>query len=76
MVLSTLSSLQDPEEWVYGAFSDYNLGYCNWILKRSIIPIVILIGSYQGFLIAEIDFFQLNPGTSTEEDHFMNPMRQ
>ena len=38
---------------------------CNWILKRSIIPTGILIGSYQGFLIAEIDFFRLNPGTST-----------
>ena len=36
---------------------------CNWILKRSIIPTVILIGPYQGFFIAEIDFFQLNPGT-------------
>ena len=33
---------------------------CNWILKRSIIPTGILIESYQGFLIAEIDFFQLN----------------
>ena len=42
---------------------------CNWILKRSKIPIVILIGSCQGFLIAEIDFFQLNPGTSTEAAH-------
>ena len=36
---------------------------CNWMLRRSIIPTGI--GSYQGFLIAEIDFFQLNPGTST-----------
>ena len=27
MVLSMLSSLQDPEEWVYWAFSDYNLDY-------------------------------------------------
>ena len=27
MVLSTLSSFQDPEEWVYWAFSDYNLDY-------------------------------------------------
>ena len=36
---------------------------CNWILKRSIVPTGILIGSYQGFLIAGIDFFQLNPGT-------------
>ena len=41
---------------------------CNWILKRSIIPAGILIGSYQGFLIAEIDFFQLNPGASTEDE--------
>ena len=32
---------------------------CNWILKRSIIPTGILIGSYQEFLIAEIYFFQL-----------------
>ena len=31
----------------------------NWILKRSIMPTGILIGSYQLFLIAEIDFFQL-----------------
>ena len=37
----------------------------SWILKRSVIPIVILIESYQRFLIAEIDFFQLNPATST-----------
>ena len=41
---------------------------CNWIPKRSIIPNGILIGSYQGFLIAEIDFFQLNPSTSTESN--------
>ena len=49
MVLSMLSSLQDPEEWVFWAFSDYNLDYllekkgisasdneiaCNWILKK------------------------------------------
>ena len=27
MVLSMLSNLQDPEEWVYGAFQDYNLVY-------------------------------------------------
>ena len=56
---------------------------CNWILKRSITG--ILIGSYQGFLIAEIvvgsliaeiDFFQLNPGTSTEAAYFTSPMSQ
>ena len=47
---------------------------CNWILKRSIIPTGILIGSYQGFLMAESDFFQLNPGTSTEAAYFMSPM--
>ena len=49
---------------------------CNWILKRSIIPTGILIGSYQGFLIAEIDFLQLNQGTSTEAAYFMSPMIQ
>ena len=87
MVLSMLSSLQDPKEWVFGAFSDYNLDnnrisvsanetVCNWILKKSIIPTGILIGSYQGFLIAEIDFYQLNPGTSTEAAYFMSPMSQ
>ena len=82
MVLSMLSSLQDPEEWVYWAFS-YSITIwtthlkkgisvsdneiaCNWILKKiynthwhfdRILP-KILIGSYQGLLIAEIDFFQ------------------
>ena len=45
---------------------------CNWILTRSIIPTGILIGSYQGFLIVEIDFFKLNPGTSI----FMSPISQ
>ena len=49
---------------------------CNWVLKRSIIPTGILIGSYQRLLIAEIDFFQLNPGTSTEAAYFMSPMSQ
>ena len=49
---------------------------CNWILKRSIIPTGILIGSYQRLLIAKIDFFQLNPGTSTEAAYFMSRMNQ
>ena len=49
---------------------------CNWILKRSIIFIVILIGSYQEFLIVGFDFFQFNPGNSTETAHFMSPMSQ
>ena len=38
---------------------------CNWILKRSIIPTGI-----------QIDFFQLNPGTSIEAAYFMSPMSQ
>ena len=49
---------------------------CNWILKRSIMPTGVLIGSYQGFLIAEIDFFELDPGTFTEAAYFMSPMSQ
>ena len=30
---------------------------CNWMLKRSIIPTDTLIGSYQGYLFAEIVSF-------------------
>ena len=95
MVLSMLSSLQDPigsyrilKNGSMGVFQitiwtthlnnrisvSTNETVCNWILKRSIIPTGILIGSYQGFLIAEIDFFQLNPGTSKEAAYFMSPM--
>ena len=48
----------------------------NWVLKRSIIPTGILIGSYQRLLIAEIDFVQFNPGTSTKAAYFMSPMSQ
>ena len=49
---------------------------CNWILKRSIIPNGILIRSNEGLLIAEIDFIQLNPDTSTEAAYFMSGMSQ
>ena len=74
MVLSMLSSFAGSYRILRnGALSDYNLDYsknrisvsanetvCNWILKRSMVPTGIQIGSYQGFLIAEIDFFQLS----------------
>ena len=48
-------------------------------IEKIIIPTGILIGSYQGFLIVEIDFFQLkkcDPGTFTEAAYFIVPMSQ
>ena len=108
MVLSMLSSLQDPIG-SYTILTNGSMGLiqitiwtthlnkrisvfdneiaCNWILKKIYdthwhsdrILSGILIGSYQGFLIAEIDFFRLKNvlvQVPPQRLPMMNPMSQ